>query len=215
MNLRSAQLSYWLAPAHRGFGHATSGARLTVAYGFSKLGLTSIQTYIEPANEASQRVAERVGMTPNGRFRRPDGSEVVLYVRQQESSRERRSQMLIIREAQMRALETAARDSMAPALAQQMRAAFPDETAGIDERRLLERVRCALSRAWNYGLRQDRELLAFIQLTFCVGPAFDLHPPFHEILSGPADTLPKLDRLFAAAAPADWVAAGALESRMD
>jgi len=66
---RRASVGYWLAPAHRGRGIATRATRLMVQWAFSELGLARIELTCGPDNDASQRVARRVGFVREGVLR--------------------------------------------------------------------------------------------------------------------------------------------------
>jgi len=57
----SANLGYWVGEAHRGHGVASTAAAMAAAYGFDILGLSRIEIATLPHNEASQRVAEKLG----------------------------------------------------------------------------------------------------------------------------------------------------------
>jgi RimJ/RimL family protein N-acetyltransferase len=61
-----AALGYWLAPAARNRGLATCAAQLLCRWGFEVLGLTQIELAIQPENDASHGVAERIGATRQG-----------------------------------------------------------------------------------------------------------------------------------------------------
>lgn len=63
---REAGIGYWLIPEARGRGLATAATTLLVDWGFDHLGLERIEFAILPENQASQRVAERLGATPEG-----------------------------------------------------------------------------------------------------------------------------------------------------
>ncbi len=52
-----------LAPQHWGKGYATEAARAAVEHGFTRAGLGEILSWTVPANRASWRVMERLGMT--------------------------------------------------------------------------------------------------------------------------------------------------------
>jgi RimJ/RimL family protein N-acetyltransferase len=54
-------VGYWLLPASRGRGLATSAVRLLSAWAVRDLGLTTVRLTTASANERSQRVAERAG----------------------------------------------------------------------------------------------------------------------------------------------------------
>lgn len=116
--------------------------------------------------------------------------------------------MLVIRDEQMKVLQEAAARSRISNWAAEVQMRFPREVAALSSAEVHQRVDCLLARAWHYGLRQQRELSAFIQLGFGVGPHFDLHPPFQAILNGPAGgNRSKIEALFTAAGTEDWEAA--------
>jgi len=57
------EVGWRLAFDYWGNGYATEGARAAVAFGFSMLGLDEIVAMTVPANRASRRVMEKLGMT--------------------------------------------------------------------------------------------------------------------------------------------------------
>jgi RimJ/RimL family protein N-acetyltransferase len=63
---RTAEIGYWLVPEARGRGLATAATALLIDWGFETLGLERVEFAILPENRASQRVAERLGATPEG-----------------------------------------------------------------------------------------------------------------------------------------------------
>jgi RimJ/RimL family protein N-acetyltransferase len=66
---RRAQVGYWLGREARGAGHATRAVALICAWGFSALGLERIDLLASTGNAASQRVAERAGLTREAELR--------------------------------------------------------------------------------------------------------------------------------------------------
>jgi [ribosomal protein S5]-alanine N-acetyltransferase len=54
-------VGYWLLPAARGRGLATSAVRLLSTWAVRELGLANVRLTTDPDNERSQRVAERSG----------------------------------------------------------------------------------------------------------------------------------------------------------
>ena len=60
--LPAVEVGWRLAPAWWGRGLATEAARASIAFGFERLGLRSIVSVIDPRNERSLRVAEKLGM---------------------------------------------------------------------------------------------------------------------------------------------------------
>lgn len=61
------ELAWYLARRYWGLGYATEGARTALDYGFSALKKDRIISQIVPGNLASIRVAERLGMSLQGR----------------------------------------------------------------------------------------------------------------------------------------------------
>lgn len=57
------EVAYLLDRAYWGRGLATEAARAVAEYGFGVLGLTRLVSLIGEENRASQRVAEKIGMT--------------------------------------------------------------------------------------------------------------------------------------------------------
>lgn len=73
------ELIYAFAPPHWGRGYATEAARATVAFGFDACGMTRIEATVDPANDASKRVLEKVGMAYDGRRQDDDGAFTDYY----------------------------------------------------------------------------------------------------------------------------------------
>jgi len=67
------EIGWRLAAAHWGRGYATEGARAALGFGFDAAGLDEIVSFTVPANAASRRVMEKIGMThdPAGAFDHP------------------------------------------------------------------------------------------------------------------------------------------------
>ncbi len=61
------ELAWILAPRWWGRGYATEGARAALAYAFNVLKKDHIISLIHPENHASVRVAERIGLSLQGR----------------------------------------------------------------------------------------------------------------------------------------------------
>jgi len=60
------ELVWTLARSRWGNGFATEGARAALAHAFTTLGRDRVVSFIHPDNRASIRVAERLGMQPDG-----------------------------------------------------------------------------------------------------------------------------------------------------
>ena len=61
-----AEIGFWTVEAERGRGVITDAARLVCRYGFTELGLARIEWQAEVGNQASLRVAQKVGFTLEG-----------------------------------------------------------------------------------------------------------------------------------------------------
>ncbi|MEA2429264.1 MAG: [ribosomal protein S5]-alanine N-acetyltransferase [Thermoleophilaceae bacterium] len=72
------EVGWRMAPDRRGRGYAPEAARAALAAGFGELGLARIVAVTDPANTASRRVMEKLGMTLAGPGRHY-GRETVLY----------------------------------------------------------------------------------------------------------------------------------------
>jgi ribosomal-protein-alanine N-acetyltransferase len=68
--LRQAELLYLLNRHYWGRGYATEAVRAVLGYGFEELGLHRVYATCRPANVASSRVMEKVGMQREGHLRR-------------------------------------------------------------------------------------------------------------------------------------------------
>jgi len=70
------ELLYGLAPGLWGRGLASEASRAAVRYGFERLGFDPIVATIDAPNEASIRLAKRLGMQATGRTPGPFGESV-------------------------------------------------------------------------------------------------------------------------------------------
>jgi RimJ/RimL family protein N-acetyltransferase len=80
---RRAEVGYWVAASWRGRGLASLAVRLLSDWALSQAGLERLDLYANPANEASQRVAEKAGYTREGLLRElryRQGERETLYV---------------------------------------------------------------------------------------------------------------------------------------
>ena len=59
---RQAEIGFMFAPAHQGRGYATEASRALVAHAFEHYGVHRVYGRLEPRNEASARVLEKLGM---------------------------------------------------------------------------------------------------------------------------------------------------------
>jgi RimJ/RimL family protein N-acetyltransferase len=67
----TAELGYYLAPAHWGFGLATEAARAILRYGFDVAGFVAVTAGHFVENPASGRVLRKLGFVEIGRAERP------------------------------------------------------------------------------------------------------------------------------------------------
>lgn len=71
------RIGYWVAAAVRGRGVCTRALRLLSQWALEELGLQRLDLFTDPDNQASQRVAEKVGFRREGvlraHLRHPDG----------------------------------------------------------------------------------------------------------------------------------------------
>jgi RimJ/RimL family protein N-acetyltransferase len=68
--LRQGEILYLLNRHYWGQGYATEAVRAVLGYGFEELGLHRVYATCRPANVASSRVMEKVGMQREGHLRR-------------------------------------------------------------------------------------------------------------------------------------------------
>ncbi len=77
------EIGWRLARAAWGQGYASEGARLALQHGFEALGLPQIVSFTVPANQPSQAVMRRIGLTLRGEFdhpRFPEGHRLCRHV---------------------------------------------------------------------------------------------------------------------------------------
>jgi RimJ/RimL family protein N-acetyltransferase len=65
------EIGWRLARAHQGRGYATEAARAALRFGFTAAGLHEIVSFTVPANVASRRVMEKLGMQHTEDFDHP------------------------------------------------------------------------------------------------------------------------------------------------
>lgn len=105
----------------------------------------------------------------------------------------------------MQALGRDVRHRWARGIVDTLRQDMPDSVAGLTEADIDVRLSIALDQAERYGLRDDRDLRAYVQLAICIGPRFDVYPPFAAQLAATArPPAARLRALFANASDDDW-----------
>jgi [ribosomal protein S5]-alanine N-acetyltransferase len=78
---RSARSGYWLIREVRGRGLASAATQMLARWAFQELGLEILLLDVEPANRASQRVAEALGARALGEVQREHDNECVTLAR--------------------------------------------------------------------------------------------------------------------------------------
>ena len=73
------EVGWTLARSAWGRGYATEAGRAAIEWGRSELGLERIASVINPANERSIAVAQRLGMAFDRDARLADGTDVAVY----------------------------------------------------------------------------------------------------------------------------------------
>jgi RimJ/RimL family protein N-acetyltransferase len=73
------EIGWRLRRAAWGKGYATEGAVAVRDQAFEELGIASLVSLIQPGNVASARVAEKLGMRPDGQGRGAHGEPVVVH----------------------------------------------------------------------------------------------------------------------------------------
>jgi ribosomal-protein-alanine N-acetyltransferase len=77
---REVEVAYTIAQEYWGQGLATEAARSILDYGFTNLSLSRLVCLIDPENIASQRVAEKTGMTLERKVDGIDGDNYPLLI---------------------------------------------------------------------------------------------------------------------------------------
>lgn len=75
---RITEIGYSLMPQHKGKGYAIEMAKAIRDYGFSKTDVPRLYSTIDPRNMASNRVAEKNGMSP-GRMTKVQGYDIRMW----------------------------------------------------------------------------------------------------------------------------------------
>lgn len=228
--MRGAQLSYWVAPDARNRGYASAALRLALRLAADQLGARRLYTAVDETNLPSRAVLTRNGFVlqpapvghrgvlygeagpwepdPTGWTAPQDGPDAEIRFRGEEG-------MLTIRAAQIHLFRRLRFAEMAPDIARDAIRKFPQLFAAdqpVPE--VAEVIAEALDRAWEYGLRQDRHLRAFGELSVVCGPHFDYYPPFRDLLTcADLEPVARFEALFQIAREEDWIIAGRLRYR--
>jgi hypothetical protein len=115
---------------------------------------------------------------------------------------------LIIREPQMDVFQRAADIRFSRQLAALLHREHPDCVKDLSVAAIEEQSLQAINRATSYGLKNNRDVLVFVLMTFVVSPNFDEHPAFRRILTD--DYIPdeeKMPLIFSRVNGVHWNAA--------
>jgi ribosomal-protein-alanine N-acetyltransferase len=63
---QSANVGYWIDEGHAGQGYMPEAVAVVLRYAFEELGLHRVEAAIVPRNQASRRVAEKLGLREEG-----------------------------------------------------------------------------------------------------------------------------------------------------
>ncbi|NNF57983.1 MAG: GNAT family N-acetyltransferase [Rhodothermaceae bacterium] len=63
---RRAEVGYMLSPSHWGKGYASEAVRAVLCFGFEAMDLHRVEAELDPRNEASARLLERLGFQQEG-----------------------------------------------------------------------------------------------------------------------------------------------------
>ncbi|MEO0558274.1 MAG: GNAT family protein [Bacteroidota bacterium] len=66
---RHAEIGFILHPSRQGVGLASEAVRTVLTFGFGPMGLHRVEADVDPANEGSIRLLERIGFQREGTFR--------------------------------------------------------------------------------------------------------------------------------------------------
>ena len=98
--------------------------------------------------------------------------------------------MLTIRDAQIEVLRDALERDFLRRAESELQRLLPEQCALVGDE-LSDLVRHAYDRASGYDLTRDYDILRFINLTFALGPGFDVDLPWAAELFGRTDLDPK------------------------
>jgi hypothetical protein len=81
--------------------------------------------------------------------------------------------MLTLRGEQIEILAAPRLERLYEDLVAHVRKDFPEETDGLSDERLLAHMRLVLKRARKYGIRAERDVYKYVNLSVLFGPYFD------------------------------------------
>jgi ribosomal-protein-alanine N-acetyltransferase len=75
-----AELTWWIAPHARRKGYALEASQAAIAFGYDQLGWDQVETHMDDDNEASRRLAEKLGGRVIERISFPDGQDRNIFL---------------------------------------------------------------------------------------------------------------------------------------
>ena len=106
---------------------------------------------------------------------------------------------MVIRQAQLQALEVTVMEAFKERLMEHARKYFPHVCARLDNGDLLQAVDAVVSSARRYGFAGQREICKFMNLQFVFGRHFDRDPECSwalPLLRGALPGVPRMERLY-------------------
>jgi len=90
--------------------------------------------------------------------------------------------MFVLREAHLAAFALAAREAFEDRMIARFAARFPDQCAELGPVGLLRHVTASIERTRGYGITTERDVAAFLRMTFFLGFDFDLRAPWASVI---------------------------------
>jgi hypothetical protein len=122
---------------------------------------------------------------------------------------------LLIRDNQFNAFEVSLKSRFAKKIEEELRTEYTDYVDDLNDEELHEYVLEGIDRAKSYGLEEDKDIKAFVNLLFVVGWYFDEYPLFNEFLTyDDYEHYERMEYLFDAATDEDWDEASKLSDEL-
>jgi hypothetical protein len=86
--------------------------------------------------------------------------------------------VLVIRQEQMKVLQSYQRDQFEQRAQSYLREALPGPCAGMDDAQLREVIRTGVARAAEYDITAERDVIGYLELTLSLGRDFDTDPAY-------------------------------------
>ncbi len=150
-------------------------------FAFERLGARSLRARIRPGNAASHRVLTKLG------FRHDEGAGAYVLGPEDLAAPppSEGDTVLALRPTQRAAIEAGFERRFVRGVITRLADALPARFSPDAEETLAGDALAAMTRARAYGLRQDRDLAAFVEIALLVSARFDEHPAFATALRDP------------------------------